>query len=76
MALVSVHPFKAVKVMLVVPEVTAVTTPDVLTIATVASEEVHGLTEAGVNAQVKVVDNPSQSVNIPAIVGNAFMVTV
>lgn len=76
MALVSVHPFKAVKVMFAVPEETAVTTPDVLTMATVASEVVHGLTRTGVDAQVKVVVNPSQSVNVPVTVGNAFMVTV
>jgi hypothetical protein len=46
------------------------------TVATPVLDEVHGLAAAGVPEPVNVVVDPSHTVNVPVIVGNAFTVTV
>ena len=62
--------------MTVVPGFTPVTTPALFTVATAVLEDVHGLTAAGVPEPVNVVVVPSQTVNVPLIVGCALTVTV
>jgi hypothetical protein len=62
--------------MLVVPEVTPVTTPALVTVATPVLEEVHGLTAAGVPDPVNAVVAPTQTLNVPVIVGKGFTLTV
>ena len=59
-----------------VPTEIALTTPVALTVATKISDDIHGLTTAGVEALVKVVVDPSQTVNVPEITGMAITVTV
>jgi hypothetical protein len=62
--------------MVVVPAATAVTAPALLIVATPVLDDVHGLAAAGVPEPVNVVDDPTQTVNVPVIVGWAFTVTV
>ena len=54
----SVHPFKLVKVIVAVPAEIPVTIPTSLTEAIKGSDEIHGLTTAGVEAVSKVVVKP------------------
>jgi hypothetical protein len=63
-------------VITVVPGLTPVTTPVLLTVATPVLDDVHGLTAAGVPDPVNVIVDPSQTVVGPVIVGSAFTVTV
>ena len=62
--------------MTVVPGLTAVTTPVLLTVATPVFEEVHGVVAAGVPDPVKVIVEPSQTAVGPEIVGSALTVMV
>ena len=62
--------------MIVVPGLTPVTTPALVTVATPVLEDVHGLTAAGVPDPVSVVVDLSQTVSVPVIVGRASTVTV
>ena len=62
--------------MTLVPANTPVTTPVLLTVATVVVADVHGLVASGVPEPVKVVVDPSQTVKVPVIVGVALTVTV
>ena len=73
---VLLHPLLLVYVIVVVPAATPVTTPVLLTVATPVLDEIHGLIAAGVPEPVNVVVNPTQTVNVPVIVGCAFTVTV
>jgi hypothetical protein len=53
-----------------------VTRPVLLTVATPGVPETQGLTAAGVPDPVNCVVAPTQTVNVPVIVGLAFTVTV
>ena len=59
-----------------VPGLTPVTTPVLVTVATPVLEDVHGLTAAGVPEPVNVIVEPSQTAVGPPIVGLALTVTV
>jgi hypothetical protein len=73
---VLLHPLLLVYVIVVVPGLTPVTTPALLTVATPVFEDVHGLTTAAVPDPVKVIVAPSQTAVGPVIVGCAFTVIV
>ena len=60
----------------VVPGATPVTIPALVIVATPVLDDVHGLTAAGVPEPVNVVVEPTQTVNVPPIVGCALTVTV
>ena len=62
--------------MTVVPGLTPVTTPVLLTVATPGVDEVHGVVAAGVPDPVNVMVEPSQTTVGPEIVGAALTVTV
>ena len=62
--------------MVEVPAATPVTTPVEDTVATAVLEETHGFTAAAVAEPVKAVVKPTQTFNVPVIVGKALMVTV
>ena len=70
------HPLLFVYVIVVVPAPCPVTTPALFTVATPVFDDVHGLTAAGVPDPVNVVVDPSQTVNVPVIVGWALTVIV
>ena len=72
---VFVQPLDDVKVIVVVPEVIPVISPVKFTVATEVSDEIHGLTAAGAAVLDSVVVRPSQTLNIPLIIGEAFTVT-
>jgi len=59
-----------------VPADTPVTTPVEDTVATAVLEETQGLDAAAVAEPVSVVVNPTQTDNVPVIVGRALIVTV
>ena len=61
--------------MLVVPALTPVTNPVFGTVATTRLDDNQGLAP-GVPDPVNCVDDPSQTVNVPVIVGNEFTVTL
>lgn len=73
---VCVQPTLFVYVITLVPAATPVTTPALLTVATAGLAEIHGLTAAGVPEPVNVVVAPTQTVNVPVMVGAALTVTV
>jgi hypothetical protein len=73
---VLLHPLLFVYVITLVPGFTPVTTPVLLTVATAGVAEVHGFTAAGVPDPFNEVVDPSQTVNVPVIVGCASTVTV
>ncbi len=58
------------------PAATPVTTPVLLTVATPVLEDVHGFAAAGVPDPVNEVVDPTQTVNVPVIVGCALTVIV
>ena len=60
----------------VVPGLTAVTTPVLLTVATPVLDEVHGVVAAGVPDPVNVIVAPAHTAVGPVIVGCAFTVIV
>jgi len=62
--------------MTLVPAATPVTTPVLLTVATAGVAETQGFTAAGVPEPVNVVVAPTQTVNVPVMVGAGFTVTV
>jgi hypothetical protein len=59
-----------------VPADKPVTTPVLFMVATVVFDDVHGLVAAAVPDPVNDVVEPTQTFNVPPIVGNAFTVTV
>ena len=59
-----------------VPALTPVTTPVAFTVATVVSEETHGVVVAAAADPDKAVVEPTQTFKFPVIVGNAFTVIV
>jgi hypothetical protein len=61
---------------MLVPALTPVTTPALFTVATPGVAEIHGFTAAGVPDPVNVVVAPTQTVNVPVMVGSALTVTV
>lgn len=63
-------------VITLVPAATPVTTPVLLTVATVVVAEVHGLVVAAVPDPINVVVEAIQTFKVPVIVGSAFIVTV
>ena len=62
--------------MTLVPGFTPVTNPALLTVATPVLDDAQGFTAAGAPDPVNVVVDPSQTVNVPPMVGIAFTVTV
>ena len=56
------------------PAATPVTTPPVVTVAIEVFDDTHGLTTAGVGDPVNVVVDPTHTLSVPVIVGNAFTV--
>ena len=58
------------------PADTPVTTPELLIVATPVLPEVHGVVTSGVPDPVNGVVDPTQTLNVPVIVGNALTVTV
>ena len=73
---VLVQPFVFLYVIIDVPCATPVTTPLIVIVATPVVAEVHGVVAFGVAEPVSVVVAPTQTDNVPVIVGNAFTVTV
>ena len=68
-------PVLSVYVITLVPAATPVTTPVLLTVATLVVPETHGLLAAGVPEPVSCVVAPTQVVSVPVIVGTGFTVT-
>ena len=62
--------------MVVVPAATPVTTPALVTVATPVLDDVQGLAAAAVPDPFNVVVDPTQTVNVPVIVGCALTVIV
>jgi hypothetical protein len=62
--------------MTLLPTATPVTTPVLLTVATPGVPDTHGLVAAAVPEPVKGDVDPTQTDNVPVIVGAAFTVTV
>ena len=62
--------------MTLVPAVTPVTTPVLLTVATAGVADTHGLTSAGVPDPINVIDVPRQVESGPLIVGRLLTVIV
>jgi drug/metabolite transporter (DMT)-like permease len=69
------QPFVLVYVIVAVPAETPVTKPVLLTVATAVLDETHGLTAAAVALPVSCVVRPTQTDNVPVIVGNGLTVT-
>ena len=61
---------------MLVPADTPVTTPELFTVATPGVAEAHGVVPSGEADPVNVVVNPTQTLNVPVIVGNALTVIV
>ncbi len=59
-----------------VPALTPVTTPVAFTVATVVSEETHGVVVAAAADPDKAVVEPTHTLKVPVMVGKALMVTV
>lgn len=74
MVSISVHPFKPVKVIVVVPAEIPVTIPLSLTVAIKGSEDIHGFTIAAAEVVDKVEVAPTQTFSIPVIIGKGLMV--
>ena len=62
--------------MTLVPAVTPVTTPVLLTVATAGVADTHGLTAAGVAEPIKLVVLAIHTFKFPVIVGSASTLTV
>ena len=62
--------------MMLVPAATPVTRPDVLMVALVAVPDTQGLLIAAVPEPVSWVVEPTQTINVPVMVGRAFTMTV
>src|SRR5678816_3865181 len=62
--------------MTLVPALTPVTNPVLLTVATPGVADTQGLTAAGVPDPVNCVVAPIQAIGVPVIVGNGLIVTV
>ena len=73
---VAEQPLLSVYVIIEVPAVTPVTTPEAVTVATEVVADVQGLEAAAVPDPVKVVDALTQAEAVPEMVGSAFTVTV
>ena len=71
---VILQPLLFVYVITLVPEETPVTTPALFTVATEGEADIHGSTAAGVPDPVSIVVDPVHRVNVPEIVGKAFIV--
>jgi hypothetical protein len=73
---VAAQPRLFVYVMMLVPAPTPVTTPVLLIVATDVVPDTHGFVAAGVPDPVNAVVDPTQTVKVPEIVGEALTVTV
>ena len=73
---VSEQPFEFVKVMVVVPVVNPLTTPEFEIVATEVLEDTQAFELAGVEVADNVMDSPAPTDVEPEITGNAFTVTV
>ena len=73
---VPVQPFKSVNVIVAIPKETPVTTPLAFTVAIKGFEDTQGFTAAGVATLDNVVVLPSQTLNVPVIMGTLFIVMV
>jgi hypothetical protein len=69
-----VHPVLLVKVIIVLPAATPVTTPVLLTVATAGVPDTQGLDEAGEPVAARFVVYPLQTVVVPVITGTATTV--
>jgi hypothetical protein len=70
------QPLEFVYVITEVPELTAVTTPALVTVATLVVAETQGFVVAAVALPVKVKVLPTHIAELPVIVGSGFTVTV
>jgi hypothetical protein len=73
---VTVQPLLLVYVIILVPAETPVTTPELLTVATLGVADTQGFVAFGVAEPVKLVVKPTQTVGLPVIVGKGFTVIV
>lgn len=60
--------------MVLVPALTPLTTPVLLTVATAVLEDVQGVVGCAVAEPIKVDDCPTQALKVPLIVGKGFTV--
>ena len=70
------HPLLSVYVIVVLPTAVPVTNPVELTVALASVDDVHGVVADAVADPVNGVVEPTQTVNVPDIVGKAFIVTL
>ena len=70
------QPLLFVYVITLVPAETPVTTPELLTVATLGVADTQGLVAFGVAEPVNVVVEPTQTIGVPVIVGKGFTVIV
>ena len=63
-------------VITLVPAETPVTTPELLTVATLGVADTQGLVAFGVAEPVRVVEKPIHTFGVPVIVGKGFTVIV
>jgi hypothetical protein len=68
---VMVQPFASVYLITLVPADTPVTTPELLTVATLGVADVHGFVVLGVPEPVNEVVEPTHTIGLPEIVGVA-----
>ena len=54
---------------MLVPTETPITNPELVTVATIGEDDIHGLETAGVPEPVNCVVNPTQTFVVPVIVG-------
>tara|TARA_R110002124_G_scaffold158197_3_gene325300 strand:+ start:76 stop:279 length:204 start_codon:yes stop_codon:yes gene_type:complete len=66
-----VQPFTSVYLITLVPAETPITTPELLTVATLGVEDVHGFVVLGAPEPVNEVVEPTHTVGLPEIVGVA-----
>src|SRR5664280_296197 len=73
---VLLQPLISVYVITLVPPDTPVTSPVLLTVATLVVADIHGLDTAGVPEPVSCVVEPIHTLSVPVIVGSALTVTM
>jgi hypothetical protein len=61
---------------MLVPAETAVTSPALVTVATLVDADTHGVEAAFVPEPVNCMVDPTQTFNVPVMEGKAFIVTV
>ena len=73
---VAVHPFTSVKVIDTVPPAIPVTVPKLFTEAIKVLDDTQALIKLGIEVLDNIVVEPTQALNVPAIIGNALTVIV